>query len=64
MSKKELQAKVDANEVIKTQIDASIGVARSVVESWLPPPKPGERVEEEEEEGESFTRYSTGRPDR
>ncbi|KAG1501918.1 hypothetical protein G6F46_003393 [Rhizopus delemar] len=54
---------VEENEKIKTQIDASIGMARSLINSWLPPPKPGEKLEEEEEEF-TLQKYSTGRPDR
>lgn len=55
---------VEENEKIKTQIDASIGMARSLINSWLPPPKPGEKLEEEEEEEFTLQKYSTGRPDR
>ncbi|KAI7870008.1 hypothetical protein BDF14DRAFT_1696225, partial [Spinellus fusiger] len=51
-----------ANQVLKTKIDASVGMARSVVHSWLPLPKEGEPVEEEEEE--VFAVHTLGRPDR
>ncbi|KAF7727836.1 hypothetical protein EC973_006949 [Apophysomyces ossiformis] len=54
----------EANEVLKTQIDASIGVARSVVASWLPPATPGDDEVDDEQQEETFKRYSTGRPDR
>ncbi|KAI8391481.1 uncharacterized protein BYT42DRAFT_483325, partial [Radiomyces spectabilis] len=54
----------EANEVLKTQIDASMGIARSIVSSWLPPPKPGEKLEDDEDDEETYKRYSTGRPDR
>ena len=63
MSKKEAKI-VETNEILKTQIDASIGVARSLVQSWLPPPKSGEKLEDTEEDEKTFARYSTGRPDR
>ncbi|KAI8390284.1 hypothetical protein BD560DRAFT_380527 [Blakeslea trispora] len=52
------------NEKIQTQIDASIGVARSLIQSWLPPPKPGEKLEDEQDDLETMDKYSTGRPDR
>ncbi|KAG0165392.1 hypothetical protein DFQ28_008803 [Apophysomyces sp. BC1034] len=53
-----------ANEVLKTQIDASIGIARSIVAGWLPPLEPGDEKIDDEEQEETFERYSTGRPDR
>lgn len=55
---------LQANEVLKTQIEASIGVARSLVNSWLPAPKPGEKLEDDDSDTETMNRYSTGRPDR
>lgn len=54
---------VEENEKLKTQIDASIGIARSLIDSWLPAPKPGEKLEDEEEDI-TLQKYSTGRPDR
>lgn len=59
------QTKVDIeeNEKLKTQIDASISTARSLVQSWLPPPKPGEKLQDDDDEF-TLTKYSTGRPDR
>ncbi|KAL0095211.1 hypothetical protein J3Q64DRAFT_1713841 [Phycomyces blakesleeanus] len=63
MGKQEAKQRIDthANEILKTQIDASIGIARSVVHSWLPAPKEGEKLEDDDD---SFTLYTTGRPDR
>ncbi|CDS06667.1 hypothetical protein LRAMOSA09194 [Lichtheimia ramosa] len=55
---------LQANEVLKSQIEASIGVARSLVNSWLPAPKPGEKLEDDDSDTETMNRYSTGRPDR
>ncbi|KAI8348821.1 hypothetical protein EDC96DRAFT_520426 [Choanephora cucurbitarum] len=52
------------NEKIQTQIDASIGIARSLIQSWLPPPKPAEKLEDEQDDLETMDKYSTGRPDR
>ena len=63
MSKKDSKV-LEENEILKTQIDASIGVARSLVQSWLPEPKAGEKLEDTEEDEKTFARYSTGRPDR
>ncbi|CEG65650.1 hypothetical protein RMATCC62417_02387 [Rhizopus microsporus] len=59
------QTKVDTeeNEKLKTQIDASISTARSLVQSWLPPPKPGEKLQDDDDDF-TLTKYSTGRPDR
>ncbi|CAO3701650.1 unnamed protein product [Rhizopus stolonifer] len=54
---------VEENEKLKTQIDASIGMAKSLIDSWLPAPKPGEKLEDEEEDI-TLQKYSTGRPDR
>ncbi|CAO3621866.1 unnamed protein product [Cunninghamella echinulata] len=53
-----------ANEILKTQIDASIGIARTVVQSWLPDPKPGEKMDDDEDQEALFNKFSTGRPDR
>ncbi|KAI9496670.1 hypothetical protein BDB00DRAFT_102549 [Zychaea mexicana] len=63
MSKKDSKV-LEENEILKTQIDASIGVARSLVQSWLPSPKAGEKLDDTEEDEKTFSRYSTGRPDR
>ncbi|KAI8087234.1 hypothetical protein BDF21DRAFT_335726 [Thamnidium elegans] len=65
MSEKETKPKVNTeeNEKLKTQIDASIGIARSLINSWLPAPKPGERLDDDEDE-QALSSYSTGRPDR
>ncbi|KAI9244373.1 hypothetical protein BDA99DRAFT_529185 [Phascolomyces articulosus] len=63
MSKKDSKI-LEKNEILKTQIDASIGVARSLVQSWLSPPKHGEKLEDTEYDEKTFARYSTGRPDR
>jgi hypothetical protein len=65
MSKKETITKINTeeNEKIKTQIDASIGIARSLINSWLPAPKPGEKIGDDEDDL-TMTQYSTGRPDR
>ncbi|KAI9482991.1 MAG: hypothetical protein EXX96DRAFT_556437 [Benjaminiella poitrasii] len=65
MSKKQdKKINTEENEKLQTQIDASIGVARSLIQSWLPPPKSGEKLEEDEEDNDIHTKYSTGRPDR
>ncbi|KAI8334798.1 hypothetical protein BC941DRAFT_432189 [Chlamydoabsidia padenii] len=53
-----------ANEVLKTQIDVSIGAARSLIQSWLPPPKPGEKMDDDQDQDVLFEKFSTGRPDR
>ncbi|EPB91399.1 hypothetical protein PS15m_003067 [Mucor circinelloides] len=65
MSEKKEKTKINTeeNEKLKTQIDASIGIARSLINSWLPPPKPGEKLEDDDED-DTLTKYSTGRPDR
>ncbi|KAK4516382.1 uncharacterized protein ATC70_011353 [Mucor velutinosus] len=65
MSDKKEKAKINTeeNEKIKTQIDASIGIARSLINSWLPPPKPGEKLDDDDDD-DTLTKYSTGRPDR
>ncbi|KAI9311314.1 hypothetical protein BX666DRAFT_1867996 [Dichotomocladium elegans] len=63
-NRKVSKASLEANAILKTQIDASIGVARSLVESWLPAPRAGEKLEDDEDDLETFNRYSTGRPDR
>lgn len=65
MSEKETKTKVNTeeNEKLKTQIDASIGIARSLINSWLPAPKPGEKLDDDEDE-QTLSQYSTGRPDR
>ncbi|KAG2222866.1 hypothetical protein INT45_000481 [Circinella minor] len=63
MSKKDSKV-LEENELIKTQIDASIGIARSLVQSWLPEPKRGEKLEDTDDDEKTFARYSTGRPDR
>lgn len=53
-----------ANEVLKTQIDVSIGAARSLIQSWLPPPQPGEKMDDDQDQDDLFQKFSTGRPDR
>ena len=58
------KSSLQANEVLKSQIEASIGVARSLVNSWLPAPKAGEKLEDDDSDTETMNRYSTGRPDR
>ncbi|KAI8879992.1 hypothetical protein K501DRAFT_163767, partial [Backusella circina FSU 941] len=58
------KAITEANEKLKTQIDASIGATRSLIESWLPTPKEGEKLDNDEEDDDIMTKYSTGRPDR
>ncbi|KAF1799206.1 hypothetical protein V8B55DRAFT_1518552, partial [Mucor lusitanicus] len=65
MSEKKEKTKINTeeNEKLKTQIDASIGIARSLINSWLPPPKPGEKLDDDDED-DTLTKYSTGRPDR
>lgn len=63
MSEQKTKINTDENEKIKTQIDASIGIARSLIHSWLPAAKPGEESDEEEEDL-TLMKYSTGRPDR
>ncbi|CAO3628760.1 unnamed protein product [Mucor fragilis] len=65
MSEKKEKSKINTeeNEKLKTQIDASIGIARSLINSWLPPPKPGEKLDDDDED-DALTKYSTGRPDR
>ncbi|KAI9254219.1 hypothetical protein BY458DRAFT_521130 [Sporodiniella umbellata] len=56
---------VEENEKLATQIDASLSMARSLIESWLPAPKAGEKLDDKEEEEEkTLLKYSTGRPDR
>lgn len=62
MSSKPDKLNIEENEKIKTQIDASIGMARSLISSWLPPPKEGETLDDEDEV--DLNNYSTGRPDR
>ncbi|KAI7907726.1 uncharacterized protein BX663DRAFT_9519 [Cokeromyces recurvatus] len=66
MSKKQQNKKINTeeNERLQTQIDASIGIARTLIQSWLPPPKPGEKLEDEDEDQDIYTKYSSGRPDR
>jgi hypothetical protein len=64
MSKEKSKINTEANEKLKTQIDASIGVTRSLIESWLPAPKEGEKLENDDEDDDIMTKYSTGRPDR
>jgi hypothetical protein len=65
MTEKETKTKINTeeNEKLKTQIDASIGIARSLINSWLPAPKPGEKLDVDEDEL-TMANYSTGRPDR
>ncbi|KAI8099967.1 uncharacterized protein BX664DRAFT_31083 [Halteromyces radiatus] len=53
-----------ANQVLKTQIDVSIDAARSLIHSWLPPPKPGEKMDDDQDQEILFEKFSTGRPDR
>lgn len=64
-SEKETKTKINTeeNEKLKTQIDASIGIARSLINSWLPPPKPGEKLDDDEDDL-TMRQYSIGRPDR
>lgn len=65
MSKKQQEQEIiETNDTLQTQIDASISVARSLVESWLPPPKPGDKIEDTEEDTKTKEEYSTGRPER
>jgi hypothetical protein len=64
MSKEKSKINTESNEKLKTQIDASIGVTRSLIESWLPAPKEGEKLENDDEDDDIMTKYSTGRPDR
>lgn len=63
MSSKPDKQNFEENEKIKTQIDASIGIARSLIDSWLPPLKDGEK-EEDDVDDDTLNNYSTGRPDR
>ncbi|KAI8051062.1 uncharacterized protein B0P05DRAFT_562812, partial [Gilbertella persicaria] len=58
------KSKLEANEKIQTQIDASIGIARSLIQSWLPPPQLGEKLEEDQDDLDTMDKYATGRPDR
>ncbi|KAI8967303.1 hypothetical protein BDF20DRAFT_804539, partial [Mycotypha africana] len=56
---------LEQNEKIKTQIDASISMARSKVHSWLGSSSLGDASGDDEEVNESIlASYSTGRPDR
>ena len=34
-------------ELLQTQLSVSLGLIRSTVNDWLPPPKPGEEEEED-----------------
>lgn len=60
---KKTKINTEENEKLKTQIDASIGIARSLISSWLPPLKPGEKLDDDEDD-RTLANYSTGRPDR
>lgn len=51
-------------EILGTQLDVSVGIARSLVASWLPPPKPGEEEEEDEKIDKAVASYMEGRPAR
>ncbi|RUP49406.1 hypothetical protein BC936DRAFT_142597 [Jimgerdemannia flammicorona] len=51
-------------ETLKTQLDVSVGIARSLVASWLPPPKPGEEDEGASTGGGTTASYAEGRPPR
>ncbi|KAI8575202.1 hypothetical protein K450DRAFT_275839 [Umbelopsis ramanniana AG] len=63
MSVKSKKAKVDTegNEVLQTQIDVSVNLARDLVNSWLPPVQPGEESDNEEEDLASYTQGRPGR---
>lgn len=54
------------NETLQTQIDQSVAVARSVVESWLPASAndPEEEEEEQVQDKSTLENYAAGRPDR
>ncbi|CEP17004.1 hypothetical protein [Parasitella parasitica] len=62
-SKEKTRVITEENEKLKTQIDASIGIARSLINSWLPAPKPGEPLDDDDQD-DTLVKYSTGRPDR
>ncbi|ORZ17737.1 hypothetical protein BCR42DRAFT_412404 [Absidia repens] len=64
ISNKKNKLDTQANEVLKTKIDVSIGAARSLINSWLPPPQPGEKMDDDEDQDLLFAKFSTGRPDR
>ncbi|KAI8985383.1 hypothetical protein BDB01DRAFT_703853, partial [Pilobolus umbonatus] len=51
----------EENEKLQTQIDASIGLTRSLIESWFSDVKDDDNEAEDEK---IMTSYSTGRPDR
>lgn len=63
MASKSKKAKVNTeeNEVLQTQIDISVNLARDLVHSWLPAAQPGE---ESDNDDDDITSYSQGRPGR
>ncbi|ORY94102.1 hypothetical protein BCR43DRAFT_461541 [Syncephalastrum racemosum] len=52
------------NETLQTQIDQSVALARSVVESWLPSSADDRDEEEEQNDKSTLENYAAGRPDR
>ncbi|ORX56356.1 hypothetical protein DM01DRAFT_1382610 [Hesseltinella vesiculosa] len=64
MAKSKQDTPAKKNEVIKTQIDQSMGIAHSLIESWLPPPEKDEKINEDDEQDQLFDKFSKGRPDR
>ncbi|KAH8548601.1 hypothetical protein BGW37DRAFT_414171, partial [Umbelopsis sp. PMI_123] len=58
---KKTKVDTEENEVLLTQIDVSVNLARDLVNSWLPPAQPGEETDNDEDDLQS---YIQGRPGR